>query len=706
MLHELRAYSGKRASSFNLEHSWRRPWFFISAVLLLLVGGFLIFRYVQEVQREHWARQEALPQIEKLIEGIGWTGEGLNSWRAYELATEAEKIIPDDPQLQTLLPKISNHMDVHSEPPGARVFIKPYTAPEEEWRQIGVTPIDSIRLVFGFGRMELEKTGFLPTYDIFWNSSFHKNYPFVLQKRDSIPENMAYVPGAEVSLDMPGVDHYEPEAVAEFLIDRYEVTNRKYKRFVDSGGYGEEKYWKHPFFDEGRALSWQEAMSHFTDQTGQPGPATWSVGDYPEGQDDYPVMGVSWYEAAAYAEFVGKQLPTIWHWNMVAFTWASPAIVPGANLNKQGPISAYNDQAMHRFGVCNLAGNVREWCWNQSSDRRQRFILGGGWNDLPYAFNDAYAQLPFDRSATNGFRCIRYLQPDEDGSRLTRTSERPKRDFYTEETVSDETFQIFLNQYRYDKSPLNDTIEWQREEEDWIKQKITFDAAYGSERVIAYLFLPKNTEPPYQTVVYFPGSGAIHAGSSEESLRLGSFSFLPKSGRALMYPIYKGTYERGDALDSDYPEETILFKDHVIMWAKDLSRSIDYLETQKDIDTEKLAYFGASWGGAMGAIMPAVETRFKACVLFVAGLLEQRALPEADQINFITRVKIPVLMINGRYDFFFPIETSQKPMYELLGTPEEHKKWVVYEGGHAVPRVKLIEETLAWLNKYLGPVKK
>ena len=66
---------------------------------------------------------------------------------------------------------------------------------------------------------------------------------------------------------------------------------------------------------------------------------------------------------------------------------------------------------------------------------------------------------------------------------------------------------------------------------------------------------------------------------------------------------------------------------------------------------------------------------------------------------------IPVLMINGRYDFFFPLETSQRPLYELLGTPEEHKRWVVYDGGHAVPRTKFIEESLAWLDEYLGVVE-
>ena len=172
-----------------------------------------------------------------------------------------------------------------------------------------------------------------------------------------------------------------------------------------------------------------------------------------------------------------------------------------------------------------------------------------------------------------------------------------------------------------------------------------------------------------------------------------------------MYPIYKSTYEREDALKSDYPDETNFWKDHVIMWTKDFSRSIDYLETREDIDADKLVYYGVSWGGGMGGIVPAVDKRIKGCVLLVAGLLFQKSLPEADPVNFLPRIIVPVLMLNGKYDFFFPYETSQLPFFKLLGTTPEHKKIMVYEGGHSVPKIELAKETLQWLDHYLGPVK-
>ena len=108
----------------------------------------------------------------------------------------------------------------------------------------------------------------------------------------------------------------------------------------------------------------------------------------------------------------------------------------------------------------------------------------------------------------------------------------------------------------------------------------------------------------------------------------------------------------------------------------------------------------------MGVLMTAVEPRFDAAVFYVAGLKFQRPLPEADPFNYVMRLEIPSLMLNGRHDMFFPLETSQKPMYQLLGTPDEDKRHVVAEGGHDVPRPLLIRETLEWLDRYLGPVER
>jgi cephalosporin-C deacetylase-like acetyl esterase len=172
-----------------------------------------------------------------------------------------------------------------------------------------------------------------------------------------------------------------------------------------------------------------------------------------------------------------------------------------------------------------------------------------------------------------------------------------------------------------------------------------------------------------------------------------------------MFPLYKATFERGDGTKNAWPNTTSSYRDHVIAWFKDLARSVDYLETRPDIDHNKLAYEGYSWGAAMGALLPAMEDRLKALVLIAPGFYLQHRLPEVDQLNFAPRVKAPVLMLNGRFDFIFPTASSQEPMFRLLGTPAEHKRRVVYETGHDIPRNEMIKETLNWLDRYLGPVK-
>ena len=79
-------------------------------------------------------------------------------------------------------------------------------------------------------------------------------------------------------------------------------------------------------------MSWADAIAAFTDQTGRRGPATWEAGTYPQGQAEHPVGGVSWYEAAAYAAFRGKSLPTIYHWTRASGTQLAAYITPLSNF--------------------------------------------------------------------------------------------------------------------------------------------------------------------------------------------------------------------------------------------------------------------------------------------------------------------------------------------------------------------------------------
>jgi dienelactone hydrolase len=139
--------------------------------------------------------------------------------------------------------------------------------------------------------------------------------------------------------------------------------------------------------------------------------------------------------------------------------------------------------------------------------------------------------------------------------------------------------------------------------------------------------------------------------------------------------------------------------------AQDVSRSIDYLETRPDLRTDTLAYYGFSWGTLHAPMILAVEGRLKSSVLVIGGFPNSRYLPEIDPINFAPRVKQPTLMLNGRYDFTYPLETSQRPMFRALGTDREHKRHVLYDVGHGLMPFQSQAEVEAWLDRYQGKVK-
>jgi len=144
----------------------------------------------------------------------------------------------------------------------------------------------------------------------------------------------------------------------------------------------------------------------------------------------------------------------------------------------------------------------------------------------------------------------------------------------------------------------------------------------------------------------------------------------------------------------------------MIQWSKDLGRSIDYLESRPDIAHDKLGYHGVSLGTTVGSVFLAMEKRIKVSIFIAGGLGMYEVHPQVDSLHFAPRVRIPVLMINGRYDNVSPYETSQLPLFRLLGTPEKDKRHRLFETQHLLfPRNELIKEVLDWLDRYLGPAQ-
>ena len=657
-------------------------------VVVLGAGAFGIREYVR-ASRIRWVEKEAVPAIARLIN----ENRRLAARKLYD---QAQQYAPASPALFALAEGVAGPpVSFQTNPTGAHVYISDYTAAAgddlAQWQLLGRTPLQTSQMPrWGYYRVRTLKEGFAPLTQTFFPVE-GLSAQLTLQPATTVPRGMVWIPaGAAESLDLPG-----------FWMDTYEVTNREFRRFVDGGGYQKPEYWKQPFVKDGKPLSWQQAMEEFRDATRRPGPASWQFGTYPEGTAAMPVGGVSWYEAAAYAEFAGKSIPTSFEWRRAAgFPSANSEILPLSNFGGKGPAEAGAHRGMAPFGTYDMAGNLSEWVANANGG--QRYFLGGSWDQEPYMFDALSAKDPMARTATTGFRCIRRVTapPPESLRPIILPTIAPRE---RGRPVDDRTFQIFSDLQAYDKTPIAAKVEQVEDSSPyWRRETVTFPAAYGGERMMAHLFLPRNSVPPYQVVVVFGGAN-IFTTTRIQDFEF-PYQFFLRAGRAVIFPVFSGTLERGP---SPYVLPFNQERERALRWPKDLGQTIDYLETRPDIDAQRLGFYGVSSGAIQGVCLIALEHRFKAAALSSGGFESFVQPQETDPWNYAPRVRIPVLMVNGRDDFLLPVETSQMPLFNALGTPAADKRYTQYAGGHAnlVSRPDLIGEILDWFDRYLGPVK-
>ena len=653
----------------------------IALVALVVVAAAVVTTMLVRGSRTKWARNVALPEVEALVT------RGQPD-QAFRLLQRVQAIIPDDPQLARIVNNVTDPAVIRTAPDGAEISTKFYMDSGSEWIKVGTTPLENVLVPFGYHRWQVEKKGY-ETREI----ASGPLIPMIsLTRTGDGPPGMVLVP-ARVNSTLVA-----PAALDDFWIDRFEVSNREFKAFVDAGGYTKRAYWKQPLLEDGREMPWETAMRRFRDATGQPGPAGWELSTYPESQAEFPVTGVSWYEAAAYAEYAGKSLPTYYHWYQAAALNIYSEILLLSNFSGKGLAKVGEYRGLGAFGTYDMAGNAKEWCFNGTGPRR--YILGGAWNEPSYMFTERDAQSPFERKQNYGFRCAKYTKPP--APPLVSAVDPSTRDYTKEQPATDATFKIFQSLYGYDRTPLHATVEALSDDSPlWRREKVTVDAAYANERIPALLFLPRDAKPPFQTVVFFPPGSAFSIRSSAY-LDTRQVQFLIQSGRAVLYPIYRGTFDRWVETRGESEDRDLTIQD-----AKDFSRMVDYLETRTDIDRNRLGYFGNSSGAVIAPLILAIDQRIKAAAL-VGGAFPVIALPpEVDPINFAPRVKTPLLMLNGRYDFVEPVEATQNPMFQMLGTRPEDKRHMIFETGHAIVTVQpLIKEVLDWFDTYLGPVNR
>jgi iron(II)-dependent oxidoreductase len=246
-----------------------------------------------------------------------------------------------------------------------------------------------------------------------------------------LEQRMALVPAGSVSIPQtlfadPGAAELELD-VEPFLLAVHAVTNARFQQFVDAGGYDELDYWPEEIWPH---------LIEFKDQTGEPGPRYWRKGRHNAELSDHPVVGVSWYEAQAYALWIGQRLATEAEWQMAAswhinssadllrrFPWGDAMDNSRCNIwsSRRGgtvPVVEYPSGAAPNQ-VLQLIGNVWEWTDTEYvisddvgrpivGEMPMRVIRGGAFDtffETQATSHFRSGQIALGRTFNTGFRC-------------------------------------------------------------------------------------------------------------------------------------------------------------------------------------------------------------------------------------------------------------------------------------------------------------
>ena len=257
--------------------------------------------------------------------------------------------------------------------------------------------------------------------------------------RCPIPDSPLPIPNSEI--EIPGGEFYMGSDAAEALdnersrhlcyleaysIDRYPVTCGQYQTFMTSGGYQNPNWWS--------ADGWKWLQGEAVDR-----PLYWSENP---AYNNHPVCGVSWYEAEAYCNFIGKRLPSEAEWEKAA-SWdtinQTYRIYPWGDSPPNGSLCNHSNNTANTspvdsfpkgasaIGCCDMLGNVWEWTASTFEaypgfesypyrgysevyfDGEHRVLKGGSWATFPQALRSSFRNwyYPGVRQIIAGFRCAK-----------------------------------------------------------------------------------------------------------------------------------------------------------------------------------------------------------------------------------------------------------------------------------------------------------
>jgi formylglycine-generating enzyme required for sulfatase activity/DNA-binding winged helix-turn-helix (wHTH) protein len=640
-----------------------------------------------------WTKQK----VEQLVgEANAWTQQK-DYAKALEAAQSALALHPDEGRVLRLLNEISDDLTVKTDPPGASIILKRFGDPEE--KQIGISPLDQKRVARGDYVMRIEKAGYIPVERTvssgmarmrnIESSPWDVKVEAKLKREGEAPNGMVEVPEAgKVRLLMSGRTTDKQIRLAAFWIDRFEVTNEAFQKFVDSGRY----------------------PAGFRDRTGLPGPMGWSGGRASKELAKHPVTGVSWEEARSYCSYMGKELPTIYQWETAArgqvrtpfgllYPWGvlnAKEFLQKANLSGSGTTAVGSYPfGMNRTGAYDLAGNVREWLLNRRG--KNRAVAGGSWRSEVYEFLGHVGAAASTRADDLGFRCV--LGVDAEGAmdlaEEAEVVEYPK-------ALSDAAFEKLRQGYEYESRAVEARTVGRIDGGIWKREEIRYRGA-NEEEAIAYLYLPKNAKPPYQVIHYLGGSALWLGTPVTEAVegRMPSMEPYLRAGKAVFVVVLKGFEGRPPLREyALVGTNSSRYTEIVKGWIEDLRRGVDVLVSMPDVKPGKIVFWNHSTT-EFGAILAALEKRYAAVVLVGSGLGPETKYA-ADAVNaalFAPFIEGPKLLMSGSLDEWNPEATVALPFYNSL---RGSKKRVVLEGGHIPPANLTVPVALSWLETTLG----
>ena len=543
-------------------------------------------------------------------------------------------------------------------------------------------------LISVYNQIKVEQDG-KESFQFFTSARNFKNVKITLDNK--LNEEGVYFPERDVFLANTNYSKsHENLLIKPFYMDKYEVSNKDYKEFVDANGYYREEFWPIDIMYEGEPISFNDVKTTFVDKANFPSPKDWYQGTYENGKELYPVSGISWYEAYAYAKFRNMSLPSVAEW-FYAFDRNRPErALKNANINSYNYTkSRIESDSENNNGIFDMAGNVREWVSNNIKDENSRGILGGSFVDDTYVPFEFYSQNAWNRSSYNGIRLVKKIESDNSGEIFYKREKL--RNFYENYRTTEKEWDLIESLFMYDKNNINF--------EQFETSKVTDQEFYcrSSNITSSNFTMPVHhllSDPEIKSkkaLIYFPGSNALLRDKITYPTWM---TEMVNSGVDVIFPEYLSTYSRQDGMNTDIGNTTMNYRDHLITWVKEVRYAVDYA-IQNGYEPH---YFGVSWGGQVGVNILAIEDRFKTGILYVGGISLDDVREEIQPEKYAARIKTPTLLLNGRYDFYFPYQSSQLPLFNLMNLDNNNKRHVVVDYAHYVPPHIVREETLEWIN--------